>query len=64
MAGFLIGTFIAICSLMVDSSVLDGFNAAEKICAVIIIILVFGIFGVILDMILQLISKIKIKIKK
>jgi len=60
MLGFLIGVFVGICSLMVDHSVLLGLNTAEMICAIIIIMIVFGVFGALIDMILQIINKIKI----
>ena len=61
MLGFVIGTVVGLLFLMIDSSVLVGLNIAEILFAIIWIIIIYGCFGAIVDFIIQIIQKIKIK---
>lgn len=61
MFGFIIGAVVGLLFLMIDSSVLVGLNIAEILFAIIWIIIIYGCFGAIVDFIIQIIQKIKIK---
>lgn len=61
MFGFIIGAVVGLLFLMIDSSVLIGLNIAEIIFAIIWIIIIYGCFGALMDFIIQIIQKIKIK---
>ena len=61
MLGFLIGAFMALCSLMVDHSVLDGLSLIEMIVSVISLMLIFGVFGAAIDLIIQFVQRINKK---
>lgn len=61
MFGFIIGAVVGLLFLMIDSSVLIGLNIAEIIIAIIWIIIIYGCFGAIMDFVIQIIQKIKIK---
>jgi ABC-type antimicrobial peptide transport system permease subunit len=61
MFGFIIGAVVGLLFLMIDSSVLVGLNIAEIIFAIIWIIIIYGCFGALMDFIIQIIQKIKIK---
>ena len=61
MFGFIIGAVVGLLFLMIDSSVLVGLNIAEILFVIIWIIIIYGCFGAIVDFIIQLIQKIKIK---
>ena len=59
MFGFIIGAVVGLLFLMIDSSVLIGLNIAEIIFAIILIIIIYGCFGALMDFIIQIIQKIK-----
>ena len=61
MFGFIIGAVVGLLFLMIDSSVLIGLNIVEIIFAIIWIIIIYGCFGALMDFIIQIIQKIKIK---
>lgn len=61
MLGFTIGAVVGLGFLMIDPSVLVGLNLAEKLFAILAIILIYGCFGSIADFILQFIQKMKNK---
>ena len=61
MFGFIIGAVVGLLFLMIDSSVLIGLNIVEIVIAIIWIIIIYGCFGAIVDFIIQIIQKIKIK---
>lgn len=61
MFGFIIGAVVGLLFLMIDSSVLVGLNIAEILFVIIWIIIIYGCFGAIVDFIIQIIQKIKIK---
>ena len=61
MFGFIIGAVVGLLFLMIDSSVLIGLNIVEIIFAIIWIIVIYGCFGALMDFIIQIIQKIKIK---
>ena len=61
MFGFIIGAVVGLLFLMIDSSVLIGLNIVEIIIAIIWIIIIYGCFGALMDFIIQIIQKIKIK---
>ena len=61
MFGFIIGSLVGLLFLMIDSSVLIGLNIVEIIFSIIWIIIVYGCFGALVDFIIQIIQKIKIK---
>ena len=61
MFGFTIGALVGLLFLMIDSSVLIGLNIVEIIFSIIWIIIVYGCFGTLVDFIIQIIQKIKIK---
>ena len=61
MLGFIIGAVVGLLFLMIDSSVLVGLNIAEILFVIIWIIIIYGCFGAIVDFIIQIIQKIKIK---
>ena len=61
MFGFIVGAVVGLLFLMIDSSVLIGLNIVEIIIAIIWIIIIYGCFGALMDFIIQIIQKIKIK---
>ena len=61
MFGFIIGAVVGLLFLMIDSSVLIGLNIVEIIFAIVWIIIIYGCFGALMDFIIQIIQKIKIK---
>jgi len=61
MFGFIIGAVVGLLFLMIDSSVLIGLNIVEIIFAITWIIIIYGCFGALMDFIIQIIQKIKIK---
>ena len=61
MFGFIIGAVVGLLFLMIDSSVLIGLNIVEIIIAIIWIIIIYGCFGALIDFIIEIIQKIKIK---
>ncbi len=61
MFGFIIGAVVGLLFLMIDSSVLVGLNIAEILFVIIWIIIIYGCFGALMDFIIQIIQKIKIK---
>ena len=61
MFGFIIGAVVGLLFLMIDSSVLIGLNIIEIVIAIIWIIIIYGCFGAIMDFVIQIIQKIKIK---
>ena len=61
MFGFIVGSLVGLLFLMIDSSVLVGLNIVEIIFSIIWIIIVYGCFGALVDVIIQIIQKIKIK---
>lgn len=61
MFGFIIGAVVGLLFLMIDSSVLIGLNIVEIVIAIIWIIIIYGCFGALMDFIIQIIQKIKIK---
>lgn len=61
MFGFLIGAIVGLLFLMIDSSVLAGLNIAEMIFAIVWIIIIYGCFGAVTDLIIQFIQKINKK---
>lgn len=61
MLGFVIGAVVGLLFLMIDSSVLIGLNIVEIVIAIIGIIIIYGCFGALMDFIIQIIQKIKIK---
>ena len=61
MFGFIIGAVVGLLFLMIDSSVLIGLNIVEILFAIIWIIIIYGCFGALMDFIIQIIQKIKIK---
>lgn len=61
MFGFIIGAVVGLLFLMIDSSILVGLNIAEILFAIIWIIIIYGCFGALMDFIIQIIQKIKIK---
>ena len=61
MFGFIIGAVVGLLFLMIDSSILVGLNIAEILFVIIWIIIIYGCFGAIVDFIIQIIQKIKIK---
>ena len=61
MFGFIIGAVVGLLFLMIDSSVLIGLNIVEIVIAIIGIIIIYGCFGALMDFVIQIIQKIKIK---
>ena len=61
MLGFVIGAVVGLIFLMIDSSVLVGLNIAEILFVIIWIIIIYGCFGALMDFIIHIIQKIKIK---
>lgn len=55
--GFIVGSVIGLATLLFDSSVLSGLCPAEVFCLVLGIILLWGGFGSLLELILKIILK-------
>lgn len=57
MRGCLIGIIVGLGSLIIDSTLLSNLNTLESICAVLVITMIWGCFGFIVDCIIEIIQK-------
>jgi hypothetical protein len=55
--GFIIGSVVGLATLLFDSSILTGLCSAEVFCLVLGIILLWGGFGSLLELILKIILR-------
>lgn len=55
--GFIVGSVIGLATLLFDSSVLSGLCPAEVLCLLLGIILLWGGFGSLLELILKIILR-------
>lgn len=64
MLGFIVGAIVAIGELIINPNVFMGLTIIEQIFIAFAAVMIFGIFGMIVNFILQLFSKIKIEFRK
>lgn len=59
MFGFIVGAVVGLLFLMIDSSVLVGLNVVEILFSILWIVIIYGSFGFIIDLIIQLFNKFR-----
>ena len=58
MLGFIVGSVVGLLFLMIDSSVLEGLNMFEIIISITWIMIIYGCFGALVDLVLDIIKKL------